>query len=215
MLKVGLLKRLFILIGSIFITLALLVVVAHLSRNSEADGRVESKKNIFIPVVKKKVKPLKRRKRATKAERKSVKTVLPALDIPSSIQAPELLVYNDLPSFNNTAARNEILKSSFGKDNKQALTEEMVDEVPEVLFKPRMTYPPAAHAEGIEGSVTLKILIDESGVVREVVIVESKPAGVFEESAVNDVKKWRFKSAMYRGKAVSVWVKERITFELN
>ena len=215
MLKISFLKRLSAFAVSIAVTLFLLVAVAHLSGDSEVNKDKKTEKNVFIPIVKKKIKPVQKKRIVTKETKQAAKAVLPALNLPSSIQAPELLAYNELPSFDNTDARNEILKSSFSKDKNQVLTEEMVDKVPEILFKPRMTYPPAAHAEGIEGSVTLKILVDENGTVREVVVLGSNPVGVFEESAINDVKKWRFKSAMYRGKAVPVWVKEKITFELD
>lgn len=215
MLRISFFKRFLAFIASVFTTISLLAAVAHLSGSSEVNKVDNVEKNVFIPVMKKKVPPPKRERKLKKPVKQAAKTILPTLNLPSSIQAPELLVYNELPTFDNTAARNEILKSSISKDKKQVLTEDMVDKVPEILFKPRMTYPPAAHAEGIEGSVTLKILIDENGTVREAVVIDSNPTGVFEESVINDVKKWRFRSAMYRGKAVPVWVKEKVTFELD
>lgn len=65
-------------------------------------------------------------------------------------------------------------------------------------------YPPNARAAGVEGYVVVRYDVDTEGRVSNVRVVESSPPGVFEESAVQAVSRWRFNPATRRGEPQAV-----------
>ena len=77
-----------------------------------------------------------------------------------------------------------------------------VDAMPVALDPILPRYPSESNAATDGGKVTLRLLIDAAGVVKDVVVVEAKPPKVFEESAQNALKSIRFKPAEKDGKAV-------------
>lgn len=54
-------------------------------------------------------------------------------------------------------------------------------------------YPAFAEQQQIEGKVTLSITIMPDGSVRDVRVVNAAPRGVFEDSAIQSVARWRYK----------------------
>lgn len=90
-----------------------------------------------------------------------------------------------------------------------------VDQQPRLLRAIAPRYPFAAAQKGIEGRVMLRFVVDSTGKAREAAIVESEPEGIFDESALSVVKKYKFKPAMKDGKAVDCIVKVPIKFTLN
>ena len=74
-------------------------------------------------------------------------------------------------------------------------------------------YPELAAAENIEGELKLLLLIDESGVVREVSVVEANPEGYFEESAMNAFRNARFKPAKKNGRDVKSRLVVRVQYQ--
>lgn len=155
-------------------------------------------------------RPLKRHRRALGGQRS---LTLPSLNIPSSIQAPELLQPDLAPRgllIRSTLAGEGPLKAA----SELILTEEMADEPPRVLARVPPHYPAAARHQELEGEVRVKLLIDRQGVVRRAFVVQSKPAGVFDEAALQAVRQWQFKPGVYKGKAVQVWALQQISFKL-
>jgi TonB family protein len=76
-------------------------------------------------------------------------------------------------------------------------------------------YPPAAMAQRIAGSVTLEYSVDTHGEPRDIHVVEATPPGVFDQAAINAVKRWRYAPMVVDGKAVDVpGVRTRVRFEL-
>jgi protein TonB len=61
------------------------------------------------------------------------------------------------------------------------------------LSKVYPKYPRRAKLQRKEGLVQLQFQIDVNGYVHNITIVKSKPQGLFDKSAVNALKKWRFK----------------------
>jgi protein TonB len=51
--------------------------------------------------------------------------------------------------------------------------------------------------------------------VEKVKVLESQPAGVFDEVAVSGVQTWKFEPASYKGENVRVWAKQRVRFDLS
>jgi TonB family protein len=53
-------------------------------------------------------------------------------------------------------------------------------------------YPQRALERGIEGSVVLEFGLNADGSVKNVQVVDAKPAGVFDEAAVDAFRRWTF-----------------------
>ncbi|MDM7919885.1 MAG: energy transducer TonB [Methanosarcina sp.] len=90
-----------------------------------------------------------------------------------------------------------------------------VDEPPKTLRAPPPRYPFEAKQKGISGKVTLKFVVDSNGMAREPQVVSAEPKGVFEESALEAVVKYKFKPAKKGGKAVDCIVRLPISFSLS
>jgi len=75
-------------------------------------------------------------------------------------------------------------------------------------------YPQSALAHGVAGSVLLSFTVDGRGETRDVQVLQSTPAGVFDRSAVSAVKRWRYAPVLVNGAAVEVPTKTLVRFEL-
>src|ERR1022692_609425 len=76
-------------------------------------------------------------------------------------------------------------------------------------------YPPEAEAAGIAGSVTLSIVIDETGKVGEVKVLDPGPHPGFAPAAVAAVKQFGFSPAEIAGKRAAVEISYRYEFVLK
>jgi len=75
-------------------------------------------------------------------------------------------------------------------------------------------YPAAAKAAGQGGMVVLKVLVAVDGSVKQVQVESSKPAGVFDQAAIDAAKQWHFSndSRDSDGKPVEGWVRVPVQF---
>jgi TonB family protein len=80
-----------------------------------------------------------------------------------------------------------------------------VDTPPAVITKKDPVYPALALKAGMEGKVWVKIWVDKSGMPRDVVILKSD-ADVFNGSALEAARQFRFTPGKIKGKPVDVWV---------
>jgi periplasmic protein TonB len=91
-----------------------------------------------------------------------------------------------------------------------------VDEQPRLLLFPSVRYPEMARKAGIEGSVWLKVLIDQDGAVRDVIIVISSGANAgFEEASIAAARDSKWRPAMQNHQPVAVWVAYEVKFKLK
>ncbi len=86
---------------------------------------------------------------------------------------------------------------------------------PELLEFVPAEYPPDAAANAIEGSVTLEIVIDESGDVRQAVVVDAGPHPGFAPAALHAVQQFRFRPAEIDGAPAAVQIVYRYDFVLR
>lgn len=77
------------------------------------------------------------------------------------------------------------------------------------------TYPPSARRAGEEGSVQLRILVDERGLPGEVQIVKSSGFARLDQAAIEAVRRWRFVAASNGSQPVVAWTQVAITFRLT
>jgi len=90
-----------------------------------------------------------------------------------------------------------------------------VDQPPRVLRAMLPRYPFEARQKGVEGRVTLRFVVDKEGRAQEPQVVLGEPEGVFDESALDAVVKYKFRPAYKNGEAVDCIVKLPIVFTLN
>ena len=84
------------------------------------------------------------------------------------------------------------------------------------IVKVAPVYPRRAQTRGIEGYVLLEFVVTRTGAVRDPVIIESKPPGIFDRAAVNAALKFKYKPKVVNGEPIDVaGVRNRITFELQ
>ena len=84
---------------------------------------------------------------------------------------------------------------------------------PRLIMKIEPEYSEEARKAKYQGSVTLRVIVDERGAVRHVEV--SRPLGLgLDEKAVEAVRKWRFQPGQQNGKAVQVWAVVEVNFRL-
>ncbi|MEF2146440.1 MAG: energy transducer TonB [Desulfovibrionaceae bacterium] len=110
------------------------------------------------------------------------------------------------------AAANAAPAQSFGPASFEL---GQVDQAPRPLHQTPPEYPSAARQRRQTGSVELRFLVERDGNVSQVEVVKADPPGVFEDSAVRTVRKWRFSPGMRQGEAVRTWVRVPISFNLE
>ncbi len=78
-----------------------------------------------------------------------------------------------------------------------------------------LKYPEIARKAGIEGRVTVHVLVSEKGIVIKTKILQSLGHTGCDQAAVNAIKKVRWNPAMQRDKPVRVWVAIPVIFRLK
>jgi protein TonB len=72
---------------------------------------------------------------------------------------------------------------------------------------------PGGISRKAKGYVLVKYTITESGQVSDVEVLESEPAGAFDDSAVSAVRKWVYEPRRENGTAVASQAKARLVFD--
>jgi protein TonB len=81
---------------------------------------------------------------------------------------------------------------------------------------PAPAYPRVAINGRMQGTVTLRVLVDESGKPLDVVIESSSGHPVLDKAARDQVlAKWRFQPAQQNGQKVQAWARIPISFDLR
>ena len=89
------------------------------------------------------------------------------------------------------------------------------DDPPRPIPPIRPVYPDIAQEAGIEGQVLVQCFIDEKGKVKETIVVKGIPNTGLNESAVEALRKTRFRPAKQRERPVGVWITIPINFRLQ
>jgi len=77
------------------------------------------------------------------------------------------------------------------------------------------TYPPSSRRAGEEGTVRLRILVDERGQPREVEVMKGSGFARLDQAAIDAVRKWRFVAASNGSQTITAWTQVAITFRLE
>jgi TonB family protein len=73
-------------------------------------------------------------------------------------------------------------------------------------------YPPKALSRGQEGEVRVRITVDTAGRVAAAQVVSATPPDVFDQAAVDAVRKWRFEPVMRDGRPIEASIATTIRF---
>lgn len=83
------------------------------------------------------------------------------------------------------------------------------------IVKVAPQYPRRAQTRGIEGFVLLEYTVTKTGAVRDPVVIDAKPPGIFNRAAINAALKYKYKPKVVNGEPIDVaGVKTRVTFEM-
>lgn len=134
---------------------------------------------------------------AARAQRQS----LPASPTAGPTEVDEEASESPLPEIESVAAVDDTWYAA-----------RQLDVLPTALVEVQPAYPEAAAAQSIAGEVTLLLLVDEMGQVRERSVVESEPPGVFDEAALAAFRKVPFQPAMKDGRRVRSRVLVTVSF---
>ena len=88
-----------------------------------------------------------------------------------------------------------------------------VDERPILLNQPHPLFTEEARKNKVQGVVRVRILVDASGAVKEVVVMRGLPDGL-NEQAIRAAYQMRFRPAMKNGQAVVYWL-NNVEVEFN
>ncbi|MGQ0800513.1 MAG: energy transducer TonB [Pseudomarimonas sp.] len=195
------------LIGLAAVMTMIVSMNSQLARPDEGDGQAFSS----IEVIKKEKPPQQDQVRKPEpVKRKPARTApTPILGIDSGLAGLSF----GLPTFDSSEL--DIGTSLLGEGKDVVMTDDSVDVQPRPVVQTPMRYPPRAKATGVTGYVLLSVLIGPTGQVEKVKVLESQPAGVFDEVAVAGVQTWTFEPASYRGENVRVWATQRVRFDLS
>ena len=84
------------------------------------------------------------------------------------------------------------------------------------IVKVAPVYPRRALQRGIEGFVIVEFTVTKQGTVRDPVVVEANPSGIFEQAAMDAAMKFKYKPRVVNGEATEVsGVQNRITFQID
>ena len=197
----------FMLIGSVTVIGTVLLINSmaegpdEVAQRAQTSFAVEKKVEPPPPRVRQRTPPRQQRSRPTAPPMVSLDTSLSGIDfgIPG-------LAASDLGSM-----QDQLL----GDTENVVMTDDSVDSPPRPTFQAPVSYPRTARAQGVQGYVVLSLLISAAGEIEKVQVLEAEPAGIFEESAKEGVRNWRFEPAQYQGRNVKVWAKQRIRFDLT
>lgn len=88
------------------------------------------------------------------------------------------------------------------------------DTAPQPISTPKATYPPLARQRRVGGTVILRALVDENGVVQQVEILRGvRPDLGIDNAAASAVRIWRFKPATKDGVRVKAWYTTSMPFQ--
>ncbi len=84
------------------------------------------------------------------------------------------------------------------------------------IVKVAPVYPRRALQRGIEGFVIVEFTVTKQGAVRDPIVVEASPEGIFEQAAMDAAMKFKYKPRVVNGEPTEVsGVQNRITFQID
>lgn len=189
--------------GPLIAVVAVHAMIAYLLSISmgviEAPKILEASKIVFIPepqeVVEPEIPVVK-----PEIEQQVVDNPMPQIEIPPEVVAP----VEEMPP-SDTALVAEAPAGPVGPPAQELKTRTRVDPV----------YPAASRRAGEEGTVKLRILVDERGTPREVQVLQGSGFARLDQAAMDAVRKWRFVAATNGSQPITSWTQVAVSFRLQ
>lgn len=89
-----------------------------------------------------------------------------------------------------------------------------LDQIPQPTYQPAPQYPYEMKRAGVTGRVEVGFIVDTAGSVRDAFVIRSS-SPEFEDSALQAIRKWRFRPGKKGGKVVNTRMKQPLAFTLN
>lgn len=84
------------------------------------------------------------------------------------------------------------------------------------IVKVAPVYPRRALQRGIEGFVIVEFTVSTIGAVKNPIVIEAQPQGIFDQAAMDAAKKFKYKPRVVNGEPTEVsGVQNRITFKID
>jgi periplasmic protein TonB len=106
---------------------------------------------------------------------------------------------------------------SFCQDNPSATEAGQVYKVggsvtpPHALYSPSPEYPKSERDKHHQGKVALRIVVGVDGLPRDIAVTRSL-SDVFDQAAIDTVKRWKFSPATKDGEPVAVYINVELSF---
>jgi len=208
-------RTLVALLAALIVPYLIFSVVVSLNEKSFENERDDNKSSSFD--VKKQSKLKKAApKPKPKPKPKKINQPLPSIkptNVGSALSGGGLSF--GMPLFDETGFADISDNGLLDSFTNNAMDKDSVDTAPKVFKRSPIVYPDLARRQGVSGYVIMNVLIDESGNVEDVDIVESKPEEIFDLKADSTIRRWKFEPATYNGKKVKVWAMQKIVFKLD
>jgi len=110
---------------------------------------------------------------------------------------------------------NELTRSPSDLPSLEPVPFWKVEVKPAAVYLETQRYPDMARMAGIEGTVVVKVLVDTTGAVARVEMLQSSGNSLLDNAAVEAAQKCRFKPGYQSDQPVPVWVKMPFDFCLQ
>jgi len=140
----------------------------------------------------------------------------PAVDL-KPLEMPEAQLDFSVPAMHIVSIPLQPISQPVQEQPKQEsdfISEQTIDQPPTEDKISDPEYPRTALRLGIEGSVTVRLLINEKGHVEESRIISRKGYPGFEKETLRVTGTWRFTPPRHQGKPVRVWGRKTIHFRI-
>ena len=155
---------------------------------------------------------LKQDETVQKKERKPQKPPTPK-EPPPQMQQPQMQQANPNTNAVSTSFTADVQTDS-GLSGGLNLESADGDYLPIVKVAP--IYPRRAQSRGIEGYVIVEFTVTKNGSVRNLLVIESQPEGIFDRAAMDAALKFKYKPRVVDGVATEVaGVQNKISFEID
>ena len=149
----------------------------------------------------------------TKVEPEPPAPVKPEIDqvMPTEQTMPELQIEEPIAPPSETAipASDNAVAATTATDS-GAIAQDL-----KATSRVEPTYPSASRRAGEEGTVRLKVLVDEKGRPRDVTLANSSGSARLDQAAMDAVRRWRFVAATDGTNPIAAWTQVAITFRLT
>lgn len=121
-------------------------------------------------------------------------------------------IYSNMLLSNETETEQRDIRDYYRGGKIFSLTD--VDVLPRVIKQIKPRYPAAAEKNKISGKVTLRFIVTKEGCIRDASVIESEPKGVFDGSALEAIRQYRFRPGVKGGESVDVVVTAPISYNV-